>query len=115
MNNAPRINPTDPIELKLRKTSQLFHTLDPSPFRQSDLSAEAEEYIVAWALELPKNAPLEISIHLPSDEFSQTSASDIADAVKSFFGLRSEAISREMRELFKTGRLSAVVALLVLS
>jgi hypothetical protein len=115
MKNTQRTRPTASIELKLRKASQLFHTLDPSPFRQSDLSAEAEEYIVAWALELPKTAPIEIAIHLPFDEFSQSSASDIAGAIKSYFGLRSEAVSREMRELFKTGRLAALVALIVLS
>ena len=103
------------IELKLRKVSQLFHTLDPSPFRDSDLALEAEEYIVDRALELPKAAPIEIVIHLPCDEFSQSSASDIADAIKGYFGLRIRDVSREMRELFKTGRFSLVVAVGVLS
>ncbi|HEY6412498.1 MAG TPA: hypothetical protein VIX42_02350 [Edaphobacter sp.] len=106
---------TGRIELKLRKVSQLFHTLDPSPFRESDLSLQAEEYIVDSALELPKTVPIEIVIHLPWDEFSQSSAFDISGAIKSYFGLRSKAVSGEMRELFKVGRLSLVVALLVLS
>jgi hypothetical protein len=30
------------IEMKLRKVSQLFNTLDPSPFRESDLALQAE-------------------------------------------------------------------------
>ena len=114
MSNKP-IEATGRIELKLSKVSQLFHTLDPSPFRESDLALEAEEYIVEWALELPKNAPIEIVIHLPWDEFSQPSASDVSRAVKSYFGLRSNGVSREMRELFKTGRLSLVVAIIILS
>lgn len=107
--------PTGRIELKLRKVAQLFHTLDPSPFRQSDLASEADEYIVAWAQELPKSTPIEIVIHLPWDEFSQASASDISDAIKGYFRIKSDAVSTEMRELFKTGRLALVVALIVLS
>ncbi len=107
--------PTGRIELKLSKVAQLFHTLDPSPFRQSDLDSEAEQYIVAWAQELPKSSPIEIVIHLPWDEFSQTSASDISDAIKGYFHIKSDAMSREMRELFKTGRLALLVALIVLS
>jgi hypothetical protein len=93
----------------------LFHTLDPSPSRESDLAPEAEIYIVDYALELPKNAPIEIVIHLPWDEFSQASASDVSRAINGYFTLRSDAVSVEMRELFKTGRLALLVALIVLS
>jgi hypothetical protein len=35
------------IEMKLRKVSQLFNTLDPSPFRESDLALQTEDYIVS--------------------------------------------------------------------
>ncbi|TWI68074.1 hypothetical protein IQ16_04599 [Bradyrhizobium huanghuaihaiense] len=69
--------PTGRIELKLRKVSQLFNTLDPSPFRESELALDAEDYIVGRAQELPIDAPVAIVIHLPSDELSQASASDI--------------------------------------
>ncbi len=103
------------IELKLRKVSQLFHTLDPSPFRESDLALEAAEYIVDRALELPETATIEIIIHLPPDEISQSSASDLAAAIRDYFSLRTHAVSKEMRELFKTGRLSLLIALVVLS
>jgi hypothetical protein len=103
------------IEMKLRRVSQLLHTLDPSPFRESDLALEAEEYIVGRALELPKGARIEIVIYLPAEEFSQASTLDIADAIRNYFDLRSEAVTREMRELFKTGRLSLVIGVTVLS
>ena len=54
--------PTGRIEIKLRKVSQLFNTLDPSPFRESELALEAEDYIVARALELPIDVPIEIIV-----------------------------------------------------
>ena len=34
------------IELHVNEIAQLFHTLDPSPFRERDLDREAEEFIV---------------------------------------------------------------------
>ena len=40
------------IELRVNKVAQLFHTLDPFPFRERDLDKEAEEFIVGWAREL---------------------------------------------------------------
>lgn len=101
--------------MKLRRVSQLLHTLDPSPFRESDLSLEAEEYLVDRALELQKGTKIEIVIYLPAEEFSQASTLDIAGAIRNYFDLRSQAVTREMRELFKTGRLSLVVGVTVLS
>jgi hypothetical protein len=101
--------------MKLRRVTQLFHTLDPSPFRESDLALEAEEYIVGRALELQKDVEIEIVIYLPAEEDPQASTLDIAGAIRNYFDLRSEAVTREMRELFKTGRLSLVIGVAVLS
>lgn len=103
------------IEIELRQISQLFNTLDPSPFRESDLALDAADYIVDCATDLPKDAPIEIVIHLPASELSQASAVDITGAVKNYFGMRVHAASMELRELFKTGRLSLIVGLAVLS
>jgi hypothetical protein len=103
------------IELKLRKVAQLFDTLDPSPFRETDLAVQAEDYIVDRALEFSHRARIEIVIYLPSGECQETSASDISAAVKYYFRLRSQAVSSELSELFKTGRLSLIVGLIILS
>ncbi len=37
------------IEIRVNEIAQLFHTLDPFPFREKDLDREAEDYIVGWA------------------------------------------------------------------
>ena len=37
------------IEIRIDDISQLFHTLDPFPFRERDLDKDAEEFIVSWA------------------------------------------------------------------
>jgi hypothetical protein len=52
------------IELKVADLQQLFNTIDPSPFHERDLDADAEEFIVASAEEGPKDARLRLVIHL---------------------------------------------------
>ena len=56
------------IEVRLCRLSQLFTDFDPSPFREGNLTTEAEEYFLRRAKELPKNQPVRIVIHLPADE-----------------------------------------------
>lgn len=58
------------IELRVDDIAQLFHTLDPFPFREKDLDREAEEYIVGWARELPGNQPIKIIIQFPENRSS---------------------------------------------
>jgi hypothetical protein len=41
------------IELNLREISQLFNTMDPSPFHEKDLDHDAEDFLVSWAREFP--------------------------------------------------------------
>ncbi len=57
------------IEVRVDQIAQLFHTLDPFPFREKDLDREAEEYIVGWARELPTKVPFKIIVHFPGAEF----------------------------------------------
>ena len=93
------------IEISLRDSAQLFNTLDPFPFRERDLSAEAEKYIVEWARELPENRPLEILIHLPPEQVASESAPELAAAVNGWFDGRAREERQAMRALFRDGRI----------
>lgn len=53
--------------------AQLFHTLDPFPFRERDLDKEVEEFIVGWARELTTDGAITIVVHLP-EASAQTKA-----------------------------------------
>jgi hypothetical protein len=103
------------ILVRLRSVSQLSHTLHASPFRERDLAKEAEEYIVDQAEELPSDVQVEIVLFLPLEELSRSDPSEIASAVREHFRPRSRYTSREMRELFRTGRLSLLVGFIILS
>ena len=73
------------IELRIEDVSQLFHTLDPFPFRERDLDKEAEEFIVSWARELPCDRPLRIVVHLPEAQAALPEAREIGAAITSYF------------------------------
>jgi hypothetical protein len=107
--------PDEAIELRLRSVAQLFHTLDPSPFREGDLDAEAVEYIVGWARELPPKQPLGIVIHLPAEELARPEAASVPDAIARFFAGRAAAEANAIRELFRSGRTALVIGLAILA
>jgi hypothetical protein len=111
---AGMAEPQTAIELKVDKVGQLFDTLDPQPFRERDLDGEAEEFIVSWARELPAKAPLEILVHMPSDEAAGEQARHLGAVMQRYFSYRARATSAEIRELFRIGRYSMLIGLVVL-
>lgn len=106
---------TAPIELRLSSVAQLYHTLDPCPFRQGDLDATAEAYIVDWASELPRDAPLALRVHLPRAEQASEAAAGIPDSIRDYFTGRAEGERRALRQLFRFGRIALALGLLVLA
>src|SRR6185436_16754612 len=52
------------IEINLRDISQLFNSMDPSPFHEKDLDHDAEEFILSWAQEYHRHEPVSLVIHL---------------------------------------------------
>jgi hypothetical protein len=103
------------IEIRIEEIDQLFHSLDPFPFREKDLDAEAEEFIVSWAREMPTNQPLKIVLHLPEKEMAMLDANEIAAAFARYFAYRARGLALDLRELFRLGRRSLAIGLSVLS
>jgi hypothetical protein len=97
------------IELKLREISQLFNSLDPSPFNEQDLDKDAEEFIVGWARELPRNRPLHLILHLERPLPEGRDAASVADAIHHYFAYRASITRLELRQLLKQGRTSLII------
>lgn len=106
---------TATIELRLNALAQLFNSLDPSPFHDRDIDADAEAHIVDWARELPPELPLSLVVHLPATEADKARVHGLEAAVANYFRMRAYAQGRELKELFRVGRrnLSISVPLLV--
>jgi len=103
------------IELRIEDVSQLFHTLDPFPFRERDLDKEAEEFIVSWARELPRDSQLRIVVHLPQSQAALPEAREISAAITSYFRYRARIIGLDLNELFRVGRWALAIGVAVLS
>jgi len=103
------------IEVRVEEIAQLFDTLDPFPFRERDLDKEAEEYIVGWARELPRNQPMKIIIHAPQEQIESDHAKQVSPALSRYFNYRAEVIGRDLNELFRIGRISFAIGMAVLA
>lgn len=102
------------IELRLRELAQLFNSMDPSPFLDRDLDADAEEFIMSWAREHPAGQEFKLVIHLsaptPADR-----AADVETAVRHYFAARAHLKAAELRQLLRVGRLSLLIGLAFLA
>ncbi len=110
---ATQVDPNR-IEVTLRNISALFNSLDPSPFRDKDLDAEAEAFIVSWAQEYPVEEPLLLRIHLqegPTEDPTEM----VRDAVRNYFTYRGQITKLEFRHLMKQGRTSLLIGAAFLS
>ena len=103
------------IEVHVGELKQLFNSIDPSPFRNKDLDREAEEFIVGWAKELPRDVPLALVVDLDRKAGLLDEAAVLRDAIHEFFRQRAEGYRRRLRELLRRGRTSLLIGLTVLA
>jgi hypothetical protein len=103
------------IEIRVAELRQLFNAIDPSPFRQRDLDPGAEEFIVAWATDLPADKPWALVVHLDRPAGRDDEAAILRESIHEYFGQRAVAARRRLRELFRRGRISLVIALAFLA
>ena len=102
------------IEIRLREIRQLFHTLDPAPFREQDLDAGAENYLLEACRETGTRHPLRLVVHLPGAEANSEAAGTLPDAVHNYFRYRERELRAEIVRLLRYGAASFVIGLLFL-
>src|SRR5947199_8058884 len=103
------------IEVHVAELKQLFNSIDPSPFRNKDLDPKAEEFIVGWAKDMPREAPLGLVVDLDRPAGLPDEATVLRDAIHEFFLQRALAFRRRLRELFRLGRTSLIIGIIVLA
>lgn len=104
------------IEIRVRHLNQLFNSLDPSPFYEQDLDADAEDFIVGWARELPRKQPFELVLHLIEKRTDDLNHSEIegkiGQAISQYFDHRAQQEGRRLAELFRIGRISFLIGIM---
>ncbi len=102
------------IAIRTHTIGHLFSSYDPSPFREKDLDTGVEEFLTGWVRELPKGTPFNIVVHLPPEEAAKPEADGIPEAFAHYFEYRTEVARHELRELFRIGRFSLAIGIVVL-
>jgi len=102
------------ISLKLREMSQLFNSMDPSPFVEKDLDDDAEEFIVNWAQEFPTGTPIRLRVYLEQWP-TQDPKELITTAIHNYFSHRAKIIDMQFKGLLNQGRTTLLIGLAFLS
>ncbi len=103
------------IEIKLKSPEQLLNSLDPAPFRSRDLDDKAASYILGAAEESRSSGPIRLVIDLPAAEAARDTALELPAAIQNSFAYRADCTRRDLRDLFRIGRISLAVGLMVLA
>ena len=103
------------MHVRVGELRQLFNAIDPSPFRERDLDPRAEQFIVEWAGELSRDAPLALLVRLDRAPGREDEATRLGEAIHQYFKERAASSRRKLRDLFRRGRLSLVIALVFLT
>lgn len=102
------------IEIHVSDLTELFNSLDPTPFLKRDLDREAEEFIASWARELPRDAPLGLLVHLDRD-VPKDAEQTVHNAIRDHFARKATDTRRRLRQLFHVGRISLAIGLAVVA
>ncbi len=103
------------IEIRLREIRQLFHTLDPAPFREKDLDEGAEAYLIEACREAGSHRPLRLIVYLPAAEAESDAAGSLPDAVHNYFTYRERQARADVLRLLRYGAASFAIGILFLS
>ena len=102
--------PVHQIELRIASLSELFNSMDPTPFHHRDLDRDAVEFLENWALEFPPTSHFRIIVHtenMPPDDPTPL----VSEAMRNYFDDKSVLALRNLRLLLVEGRTSLVIGI----
>lgn len=102
------------VELRLDRISRLYNSLDPAPFREKELEAAADAYIVGSAEDAGPR-PIRLVVILPPSELAKEEAGHVGASIRHHFELRRDSERRSLRNMWWRGRVSLVVGLMFLA
>jgi hypothetical protein len=103
------------IELRLRELRQLFHHLDPAPFREKDLDPAAEAYIEDAVREIGAGQRARLVIHVPEPDFSSDEARSLPESIANYFGYRAQQAGIELGRMMRRALVNLAIGLLFLA
>jgi hypothetical protein len=105
--NAPR--GVACIDVHIGDIRQLFHSMDPAPFRERDLDPKAEEFIVESARALSRTAPLRLTVRISETTSTPEDLAALPPAVHEYFARGSASTRVNLRRLLRSGFWSLLI------
>ena len=103
------------LDLRVAEIRQLFDAMDPAPIEERDLDARAVNYILDWGREIPASEPLGLRVHVGRGSSTPASADLLSEAIHAYFSRRAVSTHRQLRQLFRVGRVSLLIGLVFLA
>ena len=99
----------------LYELRQLFNSMDPAPFIEQDLDADAERFIVESAAERPLAEPVELVVHLATAPDDSDPHHVVLTAIHHYFRERAEQARLAFRRLMRQGQVSLLIGIVFLA
>lgn len=107
--------PVHRLALRVKELSQLFNSMDPTPFLNKDLDPVAHEYIESWASTHPINSRLHLTIHLEQWPAEGDPTEMLTGAVHNHFIYKAQLTRRKLHQVLMQGRMSLAIGLVFVS
>ncbi len=101
---------THQIEMRIAELSQLFNSMDPTPFHHRDLDTNAERFLESWALEFSQDSHFRIIVHIEKMP-QENPAPLVAEAIHNHFEYKSVLAKRKLHLLLLEGHISLLIGL----
>jgi hypothetical protein len=104
------------IDVRLKEIKQLFNSLDATPFPETDLDADAEDFLVSWALDVNNRYPICVRLnvlHPPQGDITEVTQ-QTETALRTYFEYKADILTRRFRHTLAQGRTRLVIGLSVL-
>jgi hypothetical protein len=102
--------PVHQIELRIVTVSELFNSMDPTPFHHCDLDRDAQEYLESWAMAFAHNSRFRIILHIEHMPDSDPTPL-VSEAIHNFFDYKADITRRQLQLLLQEGRTSLLIGL----
>ena len=102
------------IQLRIGELRQLFNSIDPSPFHERDLDPDCEEFVLAWARELPPDRALQVAVQVQRERPAAAEREQVTSAFQAHFRRSADLQTLRLNRSVREGRLSLTIGLAAL-
>ena len=99
------------IKVHVASLSQLFDSLDPSPFHIRDLDRKASTYIVESARDIPRDRKIGLLLYVDEPARPADDGRIVGDAVRDHYAREADYTGRRLRRMIKQGWVSLAIGL----